>query len=191
MFGCLDFATLTVHLEYLLEASYWATVFSKMVAGVCAYNIGINLMWDTELRKAQQLAENIELYNKLIKYKQNDFEYFVVHVYNPKEKLYYRSVNNKAHTDYITKKQYTAKNIIIIYVDNGDIGSDSKGRQELENIGTGTGFYVTNGACVPITWEKKSRTSQTIYRYKDGKEINVSDGNTYIQIAPKNSAKIK
>jgi len=113
------------------------------------------------------------------------------YVYNSDEKVYYRSVNNKAHTDYVTKKQYTAKNIIIIYVDNGDIGNDSKGRQELENIGTGTGFYITNGACIPITWEKKSRTSQTVYKYKDGKEINVSDGNTYIQIAPKNSAKVK
>ena len=99
VFGCLDFATLTVHLEYLLEASYWATVFSKMIAGVCAYNIGINLMWDTELRKAQQLAENIELYNKLIKYKQNDFEYFVVHIYNPKEKT-------KAYISQINRKIY-------------------------------------------------------------------------------------
>lgn len=113
------------------------------------------------------------------------------YVYNANEKIYYRSVNNKAHTDYVTKKQYTAKNIIITYVNNGDIGGDSKGRQELDNIGTGTGFYVTNGACIPITWEKKSRASQTVYKYKDGTEIDVSDGNTYIQIAPNNSAKVK
>lgn len=113
------------------------------------------------------------------------------YVYNPKDKLYYRSVNDKSHTDYLTKKQYTAKNIIIAYVNNGDIGNDSKGRQELENIGTGTGFYITNGSCVPITWEKKSRSTQTVYKYKNGNEIDVSDGNTYIQIAPKNSAKIK
>jgi len=113
------------------------------------------------------------------------------YVYNSDEKVYYRSVNNKAHTDYVTKKQYSAKNIIIAYVSNSNISGDSKGRQELNNIGTGTGFYITNGACIPITWEKKSRKEQTIYKYKDGKEINVSDGNTYIQIAPKNSAKVK
>lgn len=113
------------------------------------------------------------------------------YVYNKNEKLYYRSVNNKAHTDYVTKKQFTTKNIIIAYVSNDDVAGDTSGRQNLNNIGTGTGFYITNGSCVPITWEKKTRSSQTVYKYKDGTEINVSDGNTFIQIAPKNSAKIK
>lgn len=113
------------------------------------------------------------------------------YVYNKNEKLYYRSVNNKAHTDYITKKQYTTKNIIIAYVSNEDIPGDTSGRQNLNNIGSGTGFYITNGSCIPITWEKKTRSSQTVYKYKDGTEIDVSDGNTFIQIAPKNSATIK
>ena len=113
------------------------------------------------------------------------------YIYNPKDKLYYRSVNDKSHSDYVTKKQYSTKNIIITYVDNKNIDGDSKGRQELDNIGTGVGFYITNGSCVPITWEKKSRTSQTVYKYKNGNEIDVNDGNTYIQIAPNNSAKIK
>ena len=37
-----------------------------------------------------------------------------------------------------------------------------------------------------ITWEKTSRSAQTVYRYKNGKEIKVNDGNTYIQIQPIN-----
>lgn len=113
------------------------------------------------------------------------------YIYNSEEKIYYRSVNDKAHKDYGTKKQYTAKNIIIAYVSNSYISNDSKGRQELNNIGTGNGYYITNGVAVPITWEKQSRSSQTVYKYKDGAEIVVSDGNTYIQIAPKDSATIK
>lgn len=99
VFGCLDFATLTFHLEYLFEISYWATVFSKTVAGVCAFNIGINLMWDTELKKDTILADNIILYKKLHSYKQNDFEYFVTHVYNPKEKT-------KAYISQINRQIY-------------------------------------------------------------------------------------
>ena len=113
------------------------------------------------------------------------------YIYNGEDKLYYRSVNDKVHKDYVTKKQYTAKNIIIAYVSNSYISNDSKGRQELNNIGTGTGYYITNGVAVPIIWEKSSRNSKTVYKYKDGEEIVVSDGNTYIQIAPKNSATIK
>ena len=61
---------------------------------------------------------------------------------------------------------------------------DSYGRQKLDNIGSGDGYYITNGYAVPIVWEKESRSSQTIYRYSDGTEIDVNDGNTYIQIQP-------
>lgn len=110
--------------------------------------------------------------------------------YNPTDKLYYRSVNGSAQKDYVTKKQYTAKNIIISYVDNGNISNDDKGRQELNNIGTGKGYYITDGYSIPITWTKTSRNEQTVYKKLNGEEITVNDGNTFIQIAPKDSAKI-
>ena len=110
--------------------------------------------------------------------------------YNPTDKLYYRSVNGSVQKDYVTKKQYTTKNIIISYVDNGNISNDDKGRQELNNIGTGKGYYITDGYSIPITWTKKSRNEQTVYKKLNGEEITVNDGNTFIQIAPKDSAKI-
>jgi len=112
------------------------------------------------------------------------------YVYNEEEKLYYRSVNGSSHKDYITKEQYTAKNIIITYVDSSGISGDSKGRLNLKNIGSGDGYYITNGYAIPITWSKNTRKGETVYKTKDGKEILVNDGNTYIQIAPLNSAKI-
>lgn len=110
--------------------------------------------------------------------------------YNPTDKLYYRSVNGSAQKDYVTKKQYTTKNIIISYVDNENISNDNKGRQELNNIGTGKGYYITDGYSIPITWTKTSRNEQTVYKKLNGEEITVNDGNTFIQIAPKDSAKI-
>lgn len=113
------------------------------------------------------------------------------YVYNPNEKVYYRSVNDKPHNDYVTKKQYFAKNIIIAYMDSSSISNDSKGRQNLDNIGSGNGYYITDGKAVPITWTKASRKEQTIYKYKNGEEIVVNDGNTFIQNAPLKSAVIK
>ena len=77
--------------------------------------------------------------------------------YNEKEKVYYRSVNNVEHTDYVTKKQYTAKNIIIAYIDNSYISNDDKGRQNIDNIGSGIGYYITDGYAIPITWSKSGR----------------------------------
>ena len=97
-------------------------------------------------------------------------------------KLYLRSMDDEAHVDAITGEQYTTKNIITYQVKNRTI--DSTGRQDLKNVGSGEGYYISNGYAVPITWEKASRSSQTVYKYMDGTEIDVNDGVTWIQIQP-------
>lgn len=110
-------------------------------------------------------------------------KYFTTnYVYDSSINAYKQYVNNKEHKDYETKKQYTVKNIIVYKVKYNSI--DSYGRQDIDNIGKGDGYFITNGVAIPITWEKKSRESQTIYRYKDGTEITVNDGNTWIHIVP-------
>ena len=107
------------------------------------------------------------------------------YVYDSDAKVYKQFVNDKEHTDYETKKQYTVKNIIVYQVGNTTIAGDNKGRQDLDNIGTGEGYFITEGKTIPITWEKDSRSSQTVYRDESGEEITVNDGNTWIHIVPK------
>ena len=104
------------------------------------------------------------------------------YVYDTSINAYKQYVNDKEHKDYASKKQYTVKNIIVYQVKYSSI--DSYGRQDIANTGKGEGYFITNGAAIPITWEKKSRESQTIYRYKDGTEITVNDGNTWIHVVP-------
>lgn len=107
--------------------------------------------------------------------------------YDEENKVYKRSMSGKANVDLETGKQYTAKNIIVYKVGNYTLSDgDNKGRQELENIGSGNGYYISNGYCVPITWQKSTHSGQTIYKYKNGEEITVNDGNTFIQILPNN-----
>lgn len=105
--------------------------------------------------------------------------------YDADKKVYNRFANGVAHTDAITKEQYHFKNIIIAKIKNYAI--DSYGRQALDNIGTGSGYYITDGCVKEITWSKSSRSAQTVYKYLDGSEIKVNDGNTFIQIVPINS----
>lgn len=148
---------------------------------------------DYELKTEQGLllpysAKNVSLEqeeNKLVAnriaipysyYHETDYQY------NPDTKEYYRSMNGSPHTDYQTKEQYHVKNIIVIKVNNYSF--DDYGRQDLENIGSGDGYYITNGYAIPITWEKTSRSSKTIYKKVTGEEIQVNDGNTAIQIQP-------
>ncbi|MDD2505106.1 MAG: DUF3048 domain-containing protein [Bacilli bacterium] len=107
------------------------------------------------------------------------------YTYDSENKVYNRSVNNKEHKDYITGKQYSFKNILVYQVPNYSIG-DKSGRQNIDNIGSGTGYYISEGIAVPISWTKQSRSSKTIYKYENGEELVVNDGNTFIQIQPKN-----
>lgn len=102
--------------------------------------------------------------------------------YDEENEVYRKSINNTPHIDYNSGDQYTFKNIIVYNVNNYSM--DSYGRQELENIGSGTGYFISNGEAVQIKWSKSSRSSQTVYTYMDGSSLEVNDGNTYIGIAP-------
>lgn len=104
------------------------------------------------------------------------------YVYDANNKVYLRSVNGTKQTDYVTDKQLTVKNIIVYSVKYSTI--DDYGRQTIDNVGTGNGYYISNGVAVPIKWEKDSRSSQTIYKLENGEELKVNDGNTFIQIMP-------
>ncbi|MCM1052408.1 MAG: DUF3048 domain-containing protein [Ruminococcus sp.] len=134
--------------------------------------------------KAIDLSSNedvIDANNIDLKYSNS---YVTNYVYDSTNKVYKQFVNDKEHVDYDTTEQYTVKNIITYQVSNKSISGDDKGRQDIDNIGNGEGYYITEGKAVPITWEKSSRSAQTVYKYKDGTKITVNDGNTWIHIVP-------
>ncbi|MBR1718554.1 MAG: DUF3048 domain-containing protein [Bacilli bacterium] len=106
----------------------------------------------------------------------------VSYIYDSDNKYYLRYANNSVHKDYITGEQYHFKNILILKVENHTM--DSYGRQDLKNVGTGKGYYITNGYAKEITWHKDSRANKTKYKYLDGSEVIVNDGNTFIQVEP-------
>ena len=102
--------------------------------------------------------------------------------YDSEKKVYKRYMSDTPHVDAVTGDQYTFKNIIITPIETHTY--DSYGRLELDNIGSGEGYFITLGYAIPITWSKDSRSSQTVYKNMDGEEIKVNDGNTFIQITP-------
>lgn len=105
--------------------------------------------------------------------------------YDEENKVYKRSMSGTDNVDLVTGEQYTAKNIIVYSVSNYTLNDgENKGRQEINNIGSGNGYFITEGYAVPITWEKTSHSEQTVYKYENGEEITVNDGNTFIQIYP-------
>jgi len=134
--------------------------------------------------KLNKMEGSIPANNINIKY---SYIHNTSYTYDVNSKKYLRTMNKTPHKDRITGEQYSVKNIIVIKVKNYNlVDPENKGRQELDNIGIGDGYYITNGYAVPIKYEKTSRSGKTKYTYLNGEEINVNDGNTYIQIQPIN-----
>ncbi len=113
--------------------------------------------------------------------------YRVGYIYDADNMVYKRYVDGKEHMSQ-TGDVLTAKNIIVYKVKNFNLNDgDNVGRQDIENIGSGSGYYITNGKVVDIKWSKKSRTEKTIYTTEDGEELILNPGNTFVQIMPGNS----
>lgn len=100
--------------------------------------------------------------------------------YNSKTKMYTRIVNGKEYKDHNTKESYTTKNIIIVKISHKMMPDNYY--WDLKNTGEGNGYYITNGKSVPIKWKKDSRNAKSKYYYTDGREIEVNDGRTYIEV---------
>ena len=112
----------------------------------------------------------------------------VKYVYDEENKVYKRYARGKEQTDWDTKKTVTTKNIIITMCDNYTLtDKENKGRQGLKNIGTFDGYYITNGKAIKIKCTKNARDEQTTYKDVEGNEINVNDGNTFVNICPTNA----
>ncbi len=110
--------------------------------------------------------------------------YTVNYTYDNETKRYLRSINGEEHKSQ-TGEVLSAKNIIVYRLDNYTLNDgENKGRQNIENIGSGTGYYFTNAKAVKINWSKPSRSAKTTYTFENGEELILNPGNTYIQIMP-------
>ena len=106
--------------------------------------------------------------------------------YDYENKVFLRYQRGNEHKDRVTNKQYFAKNVIVLVMSNYMLSDgSSKGRQEVVNEGTGTGYYLTNGRCIDITWKKDGIKSKTYFYDLNGNEIILNDGITFVQIVPK------
>lgn len=98
---------------------------------------------------------------------------------------YVRYSKGQKMTDETTNEDVTTKNIIITFAENYTLNDgEDKGRQDVVTVGSLDGYYITNGKAIKIKCNKDSREAQTTYVDLNGNEIEVNDGNTWINIVP-------
>ena len=109
--------------------------------------------------------------------------------YNKKDGLYYRWQYNNKHIDDLTGEQLAYDNIIVQFAQYSDI--DRNGYQDVNLVSSGKGYYITKGKYIPITWSKSSKSDMTVFYTKDGEELKVNPGKTWISLFPsKNKDKV-
>lgn len=106
-------------------------------------------------------------------------------VYNDETSLYARYQFGDKQIDKNTDEQLMAKNIIIQFSNVRRRPGDNAGRLDIDMIGEGKGYYVSNGQQIPITWKKASQYSPTTYALTTGEQLKINPGKTWICIAPK------
>lgn len=97
--------------------------------------------------------------------------------YNEEDKLYYRFQYGEKQIDDQTNEQLRYKNLIVMFVEYTDIGD---GLQSINWDKTGTGYYITDGEYVPITW----RVDNNMVKYfaADGSLLKMNPGKTFITV---------
>lgn len=105
--------------------------------------------------------------------------------YNTETGRYTRYSKGTKQKDEETGEDVTTKNLIISFIKNTTLkDGENKDRQDLENFVDAKGYYITNGKAIEIVCKKGFIGGQTKYVDLNGKEIEVNDGNTWINICP-------
>ena len=104
--------------------------------------------------------------------------------YNADDQLYYYSEYGKEHVDPQNgNAQLCFKNVLLQSCPY--IQYDEHGYMMFYIINTNQkGYYITDGQAIEVTWQKNTATGATTYFDKNGNEITLNTGKTYVGIVP-------
>lgn len=137
--------------------------------------------------------EGFKFYNEDTEIKGNDASMVTIYynnnnttkyVFNEQDKVYLRYKDGKLHVDEIDNSPILVENIIIQKAKTKK--NDDVGRLSIDIIGSGQGYYITNGKVIDITWKKPSEKSKTKYYDENNEEVTFNVGQTWIQVVPLN-----
>jgi hypothetical protein len=102
------------------------------------------------------------------------------------QKAWLRWHGDDAHT-FSDGKQVNAKNVVVQLVKLRDTGiTDANGVVSPEVVSTGRGvaYVFRNGRMITGTWERDGLKDVTVFRDRQGNEISLTPGNTWVELLP-------
>lgn len=112
--------------------------------------------------------------------------YFVDWIYDKTSNTYKRVNGGKPHTDLNTKKQVTAKNVVVLFMTerNAFDGYENNIHLLYGTRGTGKALIYRDGKKVEGIWRKDKRTARTLLFDLNGEPIKFNRGNMWFSILP-------
>lgn len=111
-------------------------------------------------------------------------------VYNEETGEYLRyQYNGMPHVDATTGEQLSVKNVLILFTDISLIPGDTAGRLAVGTVGSGQGYYITNGKRKVVNWSREDQTSTMHIEYRNGDELILNSGKTFICVVDNSVAK--
>lgn len=106
-------------------------------------------------------------------------------VYSRSNQSYYRyQFGSRAHVDAENGEQLNFENVLILFAKHDDIPGDEAGRITVETTGSGSGYYVTRGRYIPITWQRAGIDSPFTFATASGGGLTFTPGKTMICVCP-------
>ena len=111
-------------------------------------------------------------------------DYGVVWTYDKATNTYLRNNGGKMHTDLNTKKQLSAKNVIVLFMKEtrANDGYENNLHMLYGTKGTGNAKIFIDGKEIDGTWSKKNRTAHLLLKDKRGKDIELNKGKIWFSV---------
>jgi len=104
--------------------------------------------------------------------------------YDSVKKTYRANQFNRDLTDANNSARPEFTNILILKTSVRGIPGDTAGRQNVVTTGEGEGYFVCGGKSIEINWSRADNASQYVYTNKDGTDLELGIGRTFICIIP-------
>lgn len=102
--------------------------------------------------------------------------------YDAASNTYLYSEYGRAHVDPQNgNKQLAFTNVIVQCADLTQLDANGYMQFNVQNA-SGSGYYITGGMAIPVTWSKASATEPTTFYDSNGAEITLNTGKTYIAL---------
>jgi len=115
-------------------------------------------------------------------------DYNVTWEYNPAGNDYLRYMGGAPHVDAQTRKQLTAKNVVVMYTQEQPFPDPyTPGSIRLTTIGSGKATVYQDGRTIQGTWQQSSVNGPLRWLDSSGSQIPLNRGATWVEVVPNNT----